>query len=104
MILGEDMNMTTPVMRASCEERCVESYFPGRPCYCNDACDQYENCCYDFYEVCKRKNNTIIVRNQCLLAQNIYHAVSANSVNDFCARILGNAHFHIKIIFYYIIK
>ena len=29
---------------ASCADRCDEPYFPGKPCYCNSACQQYENC------------------------------------------------------------
>ncbi|CAD5116857.1 DgyrCDS5699 [Dimorphilus gyrociliatus] len=46
--LGESLSQED-----SCKGRCTESYFPGKPCYCNDNCDKYENCCYDFFKECK---------------------------------------------------
>ena len=39
----------------SCAHRCNETYIPGKPCYCNTLCDQYENCCFDYYDQCARK-------------------------------------------------
>ena len=39
----------------SCADRCSERYLPGKPCYCNTLCDQYENCCFDYYDQCARK-------------------------------------------------
>ena len=47
-------------LAASCVGRCLESYFPGRPCYCNEACDQYENCCFDYYTECQREFNVYV--------------------------------------------
>ena len=42
-----------PQQVASCLDRCDEAYFPGMPCYCNEACSQYENCCFDYYHECQ---------------------------------------------------
>ena len=47
IILGQDEKDWT-----SCTERCGEMFSPGRPCYCNDVCAQYENCCDDYYRLC----------------------------------------------------
>ena len=44
----------------SCFERCDEAYFPDKPCYCNTACLQYENCCFDYMALCARKFPTSI--------------------------------------------
>ncbi|KAK2157989.1 hypothetical protein LSH36_179g02007 [Paralvinella palmiformis] len=43
----------TPWSDDSCRMRCTENYFPGRTCYCNNLCDQYENCCFDYYQICR---------------------------------------------------
>ena len=44
-----------PIYDSSCRHRCDAMYVPGKPCYCNDACSTYENCCVDFYQLCRRK-------------------------------------------------
>ena len=52
-VASEDGNVSDGGF-ATCESRCDESYFPNKPCYCNEACTQYENCCYDYIALCAR--------------------------------------------------
>ena len=48
-----------------CTGRCDEAYFPGYPCYCNPSCDQYENCCVDYYAECRRKYEPLSTSRSC---------------------------------------
>lgn len=36
----------------SCQGRCREAYDKHQPCHCNDRCQEFGNCCEDFYSLC----------------------------------------------------
>merc|ERR1712121_602993 len=36
----------------SCAGRCVEEYVAGKSCYCNDKCDEFDDCCDDVDQEC----------------------------------------------------
>ncbi|XP_078282752.1 uridylate-specific endoribonuclease A [Rhinoraja longicauda] len=42
--------------RTSCKGRCDEQYNRNNPCHCNSKCDQYQNCCHDYYTLCGASN------------------------------------------------
>ena len=52
-------NVVPTIDYSTCVGRCNptsnDDYVPGRPCYCDQSCDQFENCCQDYYVLCMRQ-------------------------------------------------
>ena len=74
---------------ASCANRCDEPYFPGKPCYCNSACQQYENCCYDYFKECLREYTIWFAKYVNIFS--IYHWCEFLSIAQKYLKLLANS-------------
>ncbi|KAK6195774.1 hypothetical protein SNE40_001131 [Patella caerulea] len=73
--------------RNDCNTRCDDGYGPGYACYCNTECEVHNNCCSDYWTLCKAGGG--VAHTQAPHTQAPYVPVNVNQYN--IAQVLWDA-------------